>query len=218
MELRFFGHAMFGVSSGGKTVVIDPFNDDVGYPRPTVAADAVVITHEHSDHSNVDLVGGTPRVIRCLSHEGKAWARIDEQVGPIHITGVGCYHDTNQGTARGLNTIIIVEAEGLRLVHLGDLGHLLSDEQARAIGRVDVLMIPVGGHYTIGPVEADAVVAQVKPRVVIPMHFKTQFNASWPIGTLDEYLAGKTGVKSIGPSATLTPGALPTALEYWVLA
>lgn len=217
MELRHYGHAMFGLTVNGTIIVIDPFNDDLGYPRPAVTPDAVVITHEHSDHNNIGLVGGTPRVLRGLAQEGTTWARLDERVGAVRITGVATYHDDQQGSARGKNTVVIFEAEGLRVVHLGDLGHLLSDEQARAIGRTDVLIIPVGGHYTIGPAEADAVIAQVGPRVVIPMHFKTEVNASWPIGTLDDYLAGKSGVKRVGPVLTITPGSLPPAREIWPL-
>ncbi len=215
MELRYYGHSMFGLIAGGKTIVIDPFNDDIGYPKPKVTPDAVVISHEHFDHNNVGLVGGNPKVIRCLGHEGKTWASIDERVGPVHITGLGCYHDAEQGGARGLNTILIFEVEGLRVVHLGDLGHLLTDEQARAIGKVDVLMIPVGGHYTIGPAEAEKVITQLKPRVVIPMHFKTGVNASWPIGTIDDFLKGKAGVKRVGASITITAQSLPKAQEVW---
>ncbi len=218
MELRYYGHSTFGLTSGGKTIVIDPFNDDIGHPKPKVSPDAVVISHEHFDHNNVGLVGGHPKVIRCLGHEGKTWASIDERVGPVHITGLGCYHDTEEGGARGLNTILLFEVEGLRVVHLGDLGHLLTDEQARAIGKVDVLMIPVGGHFTIGPAEAGKVMAQLKPRVVIPMHFKTGVNASWPIGTLDDYLKGKTAAKRVGASVTITAQSLPRSQEIWALA
>jgi L-ascorbate metabolism protein UlaG (beta-lactamase superfamily) len=215
VELRYYGHSMFGLTSGGKTIVIDPFNDDIGHPKPKVSPDTVVISHEHFDHNNVSLVQGQPKLVRGLSEEGKVWAKVDERVGSVHITGVATYHDAEQGAARGKNTVTIYEVEGLRVVHLGDLGHLLTGEQARAIGKVDVLMIPVGGHFTIGPAEADKVIAQLKPWVVIPMHFKTGVNASWPIGTLDDYLAGKTAVKKVGASVTITTQSLPSTPEVW---
>jgi L-ascorbate metabolism protein UlaG (beta-lactamase superfamily) len=217
VDLRYCGHSTFCLTSGGKTIVIDPFNDDIGYPKPRVAPDAIVISHEHFDHNNVGLVQGTPKVLRGLAQEGKTWAALDERVGAVRITGVPTYHDAEQGAARGKNTVTIFEVEGMRVVHLGDLGHLLTDEQARAIGKVDVLMIPVGGHYTIGPAEADQVITQLKPRVVIPMHFKTEVNAGWPIGTLDDYLKGKAGAKRLGASTTLTPATLPGTMEIWAL-
>ena len=217
MELRYYGHSMFGLTSGGKTIVIDPFNDDIGFPKPAVAPDAVVISHEHFDHNNMGLVQGNPKVVRGLAQEGKTWATLDDKVGSVHITGVPTYHDAEAGAARGKNTVTIFELEGMRAVHLGDLGHLLTDEQVKAIGKVDVLMIPVGGHYTIGPAEADKVIAQLKPRVVIPMHFKTKVNEGWPIGTLDDYLKGKTGPKRVGASTMITAAALPTKMEIWAL-
>jgi len=216
VELRYCGHSTFCLTSGGTTIVIDPFNDDIGYPKPQVSPAAVVISHEHSDHNNVGLVQGKPQVLRGLADEGKHWAKLHEHVGPVHITGVPTYHDTEQGKARGKNTITIYEVEGMRVVHLGDLGHLLTDEQQRAIGAPDVLMIPVGGHYTIGPAEADQVIDQLKPKVVIPMHFKTNVNASSPIGTLDDYLRGKP-TKRLGASATITKAALPAKQEIWAL-
>jgi L-ascorbate metabolism protein UlaG (beta-lactamase superfamily) len=208
---------MFSLVSGSTTIVIDPWNDDLGYPKPDVAPDAIVASHDHSDHCNTGLCGGAPKVIRCLAQDGKVWANVDERVGPFHVTGVATYHDTEQGGARGKNTVTVFEAEGLRVVHLGDLGHLLSDEQMRAIGRADVLMIPVGGHFTIGPKEAETVIAQLSPRVVVPMHFKTEVNASWPIGTLEDFLKGRAGVKRRGASVTLSPASLPAAQEVWPL-
>lgn len=217
MELRYCGHSTFCLTSGGKTITIDPFNDDIGHPKPDVAPDAVVISHEHFDHNNVGLIKGSPKVIRGLANEGKTWATLDEQVGSVRIKSVPTYHDAEQGAARGKNAVTIYEAEGLRVVHLGDLGHLLTDEQVRAIGKVDVLMIPVGGHYTIGPAEADTVIGQLKPRIVIPMHFKTKVNEGWPIGTLDDYVKGKPKVKRPGSAATITVGALPDTMEIWAL-
>jgi L-ascorbate metabolism protein UlaG (beta-lactamase superfamily) len=208
---------MFTLIAGGKTLVIDPFNDDIGYPRPRVSPDAIVVSHEHFDHSNVNLCSGTPKVIRCLADEGKTWAKVEEQVGPVRITGVPSYHDGEQGGARGKNTITIYEVEGLRIVHLGDLGHLLTDDQLRVIGRVDVLLIPVGGHYTIGPAEAEIVIGQLGPKVVIPMHFKTEVNASWPIGTLDSFIKGRTQAVRKGASVTITPATLPVEREIWSL-
>jgi L-ascorbate metabolism protein UlaG (beta-lactamase superfamily) len=208
---------MFSLIAGGTTIVIDPFNDDIGYARPRVSPDAIVVSHEHFDHSNVSLCGGTPAVIRCLCDEGKSWAAVDTQVGSVRITGVATFHDGEQGGARGKNTATIYEAEGLRVVHLGDLGHRLTDEQVRAIGRVDVLLIPVGGHYTIGPVEADAVIGQLRPAVVIPMHFKTEVNASWPIGTLESFTNGKAAVRRRGSSVTISRATLPAAQEIWPL-
>lgn len=217
MELRYFGHAMFSLSAGGATIVIDPFNDDLGYPKPDVAPDAVVISHEHSDHNNVGLVRGRPKVLRGLAEDGKTWATLDARVGPMRIVGVPAYHDGEEGRARGKNTVTVIEVEGMRVVHLGDLGHLLSQEQRRAIGAVDVLLIPVGGHFTIGPAEADQVVAQLTTRVVIPMHYKTEVNAGWPIGTLEAFLTGKVGVKRVGTSITLTAAGLPAAQETWAM-
>ncbi len=218
MEIRFFGHAMFGLTVEGTTVVIDPYNAEVGYPRPDVSPDAVVTSHEHSDHGSLDLVRGHPKVLRGLAQEGKTWAGLDTRVGPMRVFGVPTYHDLVEGSARGKNSVTVVEAEGLRVAHLGDLGHVLAPEQVRAIGPLDVVMIPVGGHFTIGPAEADQVIAQLGPRVVIPMHYKTEFNASWPIGTLDDFIRGKAGVRRVGTAVAISRAALPAEQEIWVLA
>lgn len=217
MEIRYYGHAMFGLTADGTTIVIDPFNDDVGYPRPDLEPNAVVTSHEHSDHGSVDLIRGRPRVLRGLSDGGKAWAALDAHVGPMHIMSVPTYHDAEQGRARGKNAVAVIEAEGMRIAHLGDLGHVLTPQQVSAIGPVDVLMVPVGGHFTIGPAEADQVIAQLKPRVVIPMHYRTEANASWPIRTLDHFLQGKKDVKRMGPAVIIAPSTLPAEQEIWVL-
>ncbi len=217
MKLAYYGHAAFVLESDGTSILIDPFNDQVGYPFPDVRPTAVVVSHEHFDHSYVQVAKGSPKVIRGLRDGGKEWADVRERVGPVAISTIRTYHDATEGSERGKNAAFLFEAEGLRIMHAGDLGHTLSPEQLRGAGRVDVLMIPVGGHYTIGPKEADAVVGQLRPRIVIPMHFKTEVNKDWPIATPDEFLKGKPRVKQAGKTATLTAAALPAEQEIWVL-
>ncbi len=217
MKLTYFGHAMFLLEADGTAVLIDPYNEQCGYPLPEVAPEAVVVSHEHFDHSNVQVAKGSPKIIRALRHGGKDWADVREQIGPLSLTTVHTYHDTSQGSDRGRNAMLVFEGEGLRLVHSGDLGHTLSEAQTGALGRVDVLLIPVGGHYTIGPKEADLVIGQLHPRVVIPMHYKTEVNEGWPIVPVDPFLSGKARVKQQGHSVTLTTAALPDQAEVWVL-
>lgn len=183
LQLRWFGQSFFVLTtSAGTRVAFDPHAiEQLG--RPTAAADLVLISHPHPDHMRLDSIenrakakvlegiktlppaseGGPPRFV---------WNPIDEKFKDVKIRSVGTYHDMVQGLQRGRNTIFIVEADGIRLVHLGDLGHLLSDDQIRQIGPVDVLLIPVGGVYTLNGSRAKEVMAQLKPRrIVVPMHY-----------------------------------------------
>jgi len=217
MKLTYFGHASFLLESDGTSILIDPFNEKCGYPFPNVSPTAVVVSHEHFDHNFVEVAKGSPRVIRGLRDGGKDWADVAERVGPVWLGTVKTYHDPAQGSERGRNAILIFEAEGLRLVHAGDLGHTLSQDQVKAVGRADVLLIPVGGYYTIGPKEADAVIGQLRPRIVVPMHYKTEVNKDWPIGPVDEFLRGKERVKRQDRSVPVTAAALPKDQEIWVL-
>ncbi|MDQ7842127.1 MAG: MBL fold metallo-hydrolase [Armatimonadota bacterium] len=217
MKLTYYGHASFLLESDGTSILIDPFNEKCGYPFPKVSPTAVVVSHEHFDHNYVQVAGGSPRVIRGLRADGQEWADVRERVGPVALTTVKTYHDTAQGKERGRNAIFIFEAEGLRLVHAGDLGHTLSPDQVKAVGRPDLLLIPVGGYYTIGPAEATAVVDQLRPRVVVPMHYKTEVNKDWPIGPVDDFLRGKSGIRRLGHTVTVSPATLPEGQEIWVL-
>lgn len=217
MKLTYYGHASFLLESDGTSILIDPFNEQVGYPFPTVSPTAVVVSHDHFDHSHIQVAKGSPRIIRGLKSGGKDWETVEERVGPITLSIVRTYHDPSQGSERGRNAMFKFEGEGLRVVHSGDLGHTLSEDQAKAVGRVDVLMIPVGGYYTIGPKEAEAVAGQLRPRVVIPMHYKTDVNKDWPIGTVDDFLQGKERVKRQERSVTLSAATLPKDQEIWIL-
>jgi len=217
MDLTYFGHATFLLGTNGTTILIDPFNADCGYPIPDVTPTAVAISHEHFDHSYLEMAKGKPRVIRGLAEGGKTWARVDERIGPVHLTTVPTFHDGSGGKERGRNAMFIFEVEGLRVVHAGDLGHTLDAQQQQAVGRPDVLMIPVGGHYTIGPAEADQVIAGLRPRLVIPMHYQTDATAGWPIGPVDNFLRGKSAARQ-PQKVSITPATLPPAGAVWVLA
>lgn len=217
MNLTYFGHAMFLLEADGTSILIDPFDEQCGYALPQVTPGVVVVSHEHFDHNNVQLAKGAPKIIRALRHGGKDWAEIHERVGPFSLTTVPTYHDRSEGSERGKNAMLIFDGEDVRLVHSGDLGHTLSTDQVQALGRVDALLISVGGHYTIAATEADTVIDQLRPRVVIPMHYKTDVNKGWPITTLDPFVAGKPRVKQQGHSVMLTAAVLPGEMEIWVL-
>jgi L-ascorbate metabolism protein UlaG (beta-lactamase superfamily) len=182
--IRWHGQSFFEVqSSKGTVVAIDPHNFEA-YGRRQVKADAVLVTHFHIDHASpapiVDFE--KTRVIPGLSNkQGFAGNRkndefhdVDVKVKDIRVTNVGTYHDQMEGLRRGKNAVFVLEVDGLRIAHLGDLAHTLNREQLRKIGKIDVLMIPVGGAYTLNGSEAKEVVAQIKPRrYVIPMHYAT---------------------------------------------
>jgi L-ascorbate metabolism protein UlaG (beta-lactamase superfamily) len=200
--------------ANGPLVMIDPVGGSGYKVTPINGVDVVAITHEHADHNNLALAPGTPKVLRGLA--GTDWAKIDETVMGVRIRTINVYHDNTQGSARGKNAVFVIEANGLKIVHLGDLGHLLSPEQVTAIGPVDVLMIPVGGNYTIDPANATQVVNSLKPSVVIPMHYKTPL-ATAAVGPVDDFLTGKTVQKATGNQVTFTATTLPKSLTVFVL-
>ena len=164
MKIRWFGHACFQLTyDNGIRVVMDHFGD-IGYPLLDVEADIVTVSHDHYDHNEVGAVRGTPQVFKEPG---------EYETDGIRIIALPAFHDKAEGTERGKNLIHIIEAEGMRLAHLGDLGHELKDSQISAMGKVDILLTPVGGHYTIDADTAARHVENLKPKVVIPMHFKT---------------------------------------------
>lgn len=169
MNINWYGQSCFQVSSSqGKnnhvSIVIDPFDETTGLRVPKLQADIVLVTHEHSDHNNVKAVSGEPFII-----EGPG----EYDIKGSFIQGISGYHDNTQGAQRGSITIYTIETEGMRLCHLSDLGQKeLSPSQLDKIGDIDILMIPIGGIYTIDAAEAVKIMAQIEPRVIIPMHYK----------------------------------------------
>jgi L-ascorbate metabolism protein UlaG (beta-lactamase superfamily) len=197
-RLTWFGQSCFLLeSAAGTRVVMDPIPAGLGYTLPTdLRADAVTVSHEHGDHNNLALVTGKPRVLRGLTPDKKGWAKIDEKVKEIAVRSVGVYHDEEMGKKRGLNTVFLFDLGGVRIAHLGDLGHLLNDQQLSAIGSVDVVLIPVGGFFTIDARQATRVVDQLRPRlIIIPMHYKTDVLTIKELATVDAFLASRTNVR-----------------------
>jgi L-ascorbate metabolism protein UlaG (beta-lactamase superfamily) len=191
VTLRWHGQSFFElISSLGTRIVFDPHAIDA-YGRISVKADLVLVSHLHSDHTQVQVVENAQKakVIVGLKGTGKKidWNLIDEKFNDVRIRTVGVYHDNVEGMERGKCVVSIVEIDGLRVVHLGDLGHLLSDAQVKAIGPVDVLLIPVGGVYTLNGSDAKKVVVQLKPRqYIVPMHYGTKaYDELLPV---DEFL------------------------------
>lgn len=164
MEITYLGHSSFKIKVRSGSVVTDPYAVYTGLKFPKTDADIVTISHDHEDHNQSSLVDGVRKVV---SGPG------EYEIAGISIIGLPTFHDGKNGEERGKNTVYVFEAEGLRVVHLGDLGHPLSDDLISEIGEVDVLMIPVGGDYTIGPKEAYEMVGKIDPYFVIPMHYAT---------------------------------------------
>lgn len=214
MKVKWLGHSCFLISGdSGVRIITDPydaggFKSGLNYQPVREAADIVTISHEHSDHNCVKDITGTPEIIRKTGHH--------ETMG-VEIDGILTCHDKTSGRQRGLNTVFCLNVDGVRVCHLGDLGHELSAKEIEAIGRIDVLMIPVGGHFTIDAAEATRVAVALKPRIVFPMHFKTAA-LNLPITGVEDFLTGQPHVKRLDASEVeITKANLPQETEVWVL-
>jgi L-ascorbate metabolism protein UlaG (beta-lactamase superfamily) len=216
-EFRWYGQAMFSFRTpGGTNVLTDPFGN-IGYTVPTpeqVGAGLTTITHEHPDHNN-DALGGRGLVMRGLTADG--WNHLNDNVGDLRVRTVRTFHDDQQGAQRGRNAIFVFELAGLRIAHLGDLGHQLDDQHVSSIGGpVDVLMVPVGGVFTLDGAGATQVVQRLGPKVVFPMHYQTA-RAGQALQPVDLFLDGKT-VQRVGSTTTrLAKDTLPAQTTVMVL-
>jgi len=181
MKISWLGHSCFRIEdSQGKVIVTDPFDETVGYEVPHVKADVVTVSHDHFDHNNVKAIKGDPVVVKGPGNQVAAG---------IEFAGTATYHDEEGGKLRGPNTIFCFRMDDLNVCHLGDLGHTLSEKLVEFLGEVDVMMVPVGGVFTIDSKGAKKVIEQVKPRLVIPMHFKTKA-LKFDIEGVDPFLEG----------------------------
>lgn len=217
VSIRWYGHAFFTITSAeGIRIATDPF-DNIGYPMPTVEADVVTVSHDHSDHNNRGLVKGKPKVIRGLEMGGRHWAWVNFKQRDVRIRSFTAYHDKVQGKERGLNTIFLFEVSGLRIAHLSDIGEIPPELTLKALEPVDILLVPVGGVYSIDASEATRIVDRLKPAVAIPMHYRTEATAKWPIADEKPFVEGKPRVKKVGNTVPLRREGLPKATEIWVM-
>ena len=211
MKVKWLGHSCFLITSrGGVRIVTDPYavGGGINYSPIKETADVVVVSHEHDDHSNVSAVQGKPEVVKG---SGTKTAKV------IQFRGIASYHDASQGKQRGPNTIFCFTIDDIKLCHLGDLGHVLNPGQVKEIGAVDILLVPVGGFFTIDASVASQVCDQLKPKVVIPMHFKTP-RCAYPIAGVEDFLKGKKNVRKVrGSEAEFERGKLPAATEIVLL-
>ena len=182
MKIQWYGHSCFIIETdNGTRLLTDPYGESVGYPRHELDVDAATISHGHHDHNDDTMLMGTPTVLRGAG----TW-----EIGGVKITGIASWHDENQGALRGENTIFLFEADGLCLAHLGDLGVVPETEMIAKIGKVDILLAPVGGTYTIGPKEACEIANLTRANVLIPMHYQTSaVTLSKPLYSVEQLIS-----------------------------
>lgn len=196
MEVKWLGHAAFLIKgSDGFRVITDPYKPGaygggIAYGPIKEEADVVTVSHDHDDHNWVADIKGSPVVLKGPGvHEAQGRT----------FKGIATFHDPSGGKERGRNTVFCFSIDGIRVCHLGDLGHMLSEGQLKEIGEVDLLLIPVGGYYTINAQEASEVLLQIRPKKAIPMHFKTP-KCGFPISPVEDFLKGKERIRKVGSS------------------
>jgi L-ascorbate metabolism protein UlaG (beta-lactamase superfamily) len=209
MKIKWLGHAAFLITSdNGTKILTDPYETSEGlkYGEINETADIVTVSHDHGDHNNTAAVKGNPQVVRDSA-----------EVKGISFKAITTAHDDKGGSERGKNTVFCFQVDGVRVVHLGDLGHLLTDNQVVEIGKVHVLLVPVGGFFTVDARTAWEVCEQVRTRVIIPMHYKND-KCAFPIGGVEEFIKNKTDVAHVdGSEVEFTVADLPAGPRIMVL-
>ena len=212
MEISYLGHSSFKIRGKTATLVTDPYSPEMTDLKfPKVQADIVTISHQHEDHNKKELIQGLPFII---SGPG------EYEVKGVFIFGISSFHDSSEGSERGPNTIYLIEIEGLRICHLGDLGHKLSDLKLQELNGVDILFIPVGGIFTIGPRQASEVIAQLEPKIVIPMHYNfpgLNMAVFGKMSSLEDFLREMGEKGQYLPKLQITRDRLPEEMQIIIL-
>lgn len=217
MDITWLGHSCFKLKGKQLVVITDPFDPSmVGLPLAKQQTDIVTYSHGHPDHHYGDVLKPrTDKEIFVVEGPG------EYEVSGIFVEGLGVFHDTKQGAERGKNTIYKITIDDVRVVHLGDLGHDLSDTLIEEIGTIDVLLVPVGGVYTIAHTTAAQIVSKLEPRIVVPMHYKVEGMKEDVFGEMKgvtDFLKLMGDVKATPqPKLTVTAGSLPEIMQVVVL-
>ncbi len=202
MDITYLGHASFKIKGKNAVVVTDPYDPQTGLKFPKVEADIVTVTHDHFDHSAASLVQGEPFVVAGPG---------EYEVKGVEIVGVDSFHDTKEGSERGRSTIFNLKIDKMNIAHLGDLGQdSLTDQQVEEIGNVDILMIPVGGVYTIDAATAAKIASLLEPKIIIPMHYADPDSTVKELAGVENFLK-EIGKEDVEPTQklTITPDKLP---------
>ena len=208
MEISWLGHSCFKLKGKQATVITDPYSPDLGYSLGKQTARVVTVSHQHPGHSFTQGIDGNPKPVTGPG---------EYEISNVLIIGVAAFHDNDRGSTRGKNTIYLIEMDEVSICHLGDLGHVLTDEQVEELGDVDVLLLPVGGVSTVDAPVATEIVRQLEPKIVIPMHYKTQA-IKRELEPVDRFLK-EIGAHDITPQAKLsvTKSNLPLTMQVVLL-
>ncbi len=211
VKVTWLGHSQFLFEDGQVALLTDPYGEGIGYQLPSVSANIVLVSHGHHDHNNFAGVGGNPEILED--------ARTPRTVKGIPIRGIETAHDDKDGAERGANWVFAWEMQGINFVHMGDIGHKPSPLQAAAIGQPDVLFLPVGGVYTVDGAGATGIVQALRPKIAIPMHYKTP-DCLLPFAEVEDFTSHFSGVASTGKQPiwlrkeTLPEGLLVLVMNY----
>jgi L-ascorbate metabolism protein UlaG (beta-lactamase superfamily) len=207
MEITWYGRACFRLRGRDATVITDPCPPSTGFVAGKHDVDLLTISHSHPDHAYTRSITAGLTLTRPGEYEFR----------DLLVTGVRTFHDGKRGAQRGENIVFAVEVDGVHICHLGDLGHLLTEEQLMELGPIDVLLVPGGGEFTISPAEAAEVAAQISPRIVIPMHYAADGGSNDLLGP--EKFLHEMGAADVArqPKASITPSSLPEETQVVLL-
>ena len=216
MDITYLGHSSFKLRTTNATVVTDPYNKEIGLEMPRVSADVVTVSHQHDDHNATNNVSGTSRRENPFIVESPG----EYEVGGVSVFGIKTYHDDQEGALRGDNNVYSILIDGVSIIHLGDLGHTVTQKQIADLGTADVLLCPVGGHYTLDPKKVSELINVFEPSIFIPMHFKTPAHDPKTFGdliTLDEFVKDFGTEPKKADKLSVTKTTLPEDMEMYIL-
>ena len=208
MEISWLGHSCFKLKGRKATVITDPYSPDLGYSLGKPTANIITVSHQHPGHAYTEGIGGNPRAVNAPG---------EYEISGVLVIGIATFHDKDRGKIRGKNTVYLIEIDEVSICHLGDLGHVLTAEQVEELGNIDVLLLPVGGSSTINAPVAAEIVRQLEPKVVVPMHYKTEA-LNRELEPVARFLK-EIGAHDVTPQAKLsfTKSNLPQSSQVFLL-